>query len=105
MTRLPHPFGYYYKSMMDGKCPFCQEVEEIGASSDKEVIWCDGYENGTYMTKETCDINASGGQGHCKYCTAGDFVNRHYPEELVMVCESCKKAINFETKKVSDILF
>ncbi len=105
MAKLPHPFGYYYKSMMEGACPFCHRDDQIGISSNKEVIWCDGYENGTYLTEEACDTYASDGDGHCNYCFAGGFVNRHYPDDLVMVCERCKKAINFGTKKVSDTLF
>jgi hypothetical protein len=104
MTKLPHPFGYYYKSMMEGQCSLCHS-DQIGISKYKEVIWCDGYLSGTYLTEEACDTYAGDGQGHCKYCAAGGFVNRHYPEDLVMVCESCRKAINFKTKKVSNTLF
>jgi hypothetical protein len=54
-----------------------------------------------YLTKDACDTYASDGDGHCKYCSAGEFISRHFPDDLVMVCENCKQAINFDTQKVS----
>lgn len=100
--KLSYPFSYFYKCMMDRMCPFCQRVDGIGISKHKEVVWCD---YGTYLTKDACDTYASDGEGHCKYCSAGDFVSRQFPEELVMVCENCKKAINFDRQEVTDTLF
>jgi hypothetical protein len=102
MAKLPHPYSYYFKSMIDGKCPFCHGGD-IYTTDNKDVIWCDGYDNGTYVAAETCELFAS--EGQCNNCSEWEFVHRHYPNDLVMVCERCKIAINFGTQKVSKTLF
>lgn len=104
MAKLPYPFSYYYKSMMEEKCPFCHGGD-ISTSKSGHVIWCDGYEDGTYIVEEACHTFAVDGEGQCNYCFAGNFVHRHYPEDLIMVCERCKIAINFEKKKISKTIF
>jgi hypothetical protein len=104
IAKLTYPYNYYYKRIMEGACPLCDGVDQISISKNKDVIWCNGYEKGMYLTEEACDTYASDGDGSCKYCVAGGFAFRHYPTDLVMVCENCRQAINFETKTISKIL-
>jgi len=99
MTKLLAPYKWYYKSMINGKCPMCQS-QEISTSRDKEIIWCNGW-GGTYVTTDTCEQRANEKEGDCNECCEWDFKYRVYPNETVMVCENCQTAINFETQKVS----
>lgn len=61
--------------MMEGECPFCDGVDQVSISANKDVICCNGYKNGIYVTIEACDTYASDGDGSCKYCIAGGFAN------------------------------
>ncbi len=107
-SKLPHPFSYYYKSISEGKCPLCRS-DDIKDSRNGEVIWCDGYLNGGYVAEAACEAYAADSlnheEGHCRTCASAGYVNRHYPNDLVIVCEDCRKAINFDKQQVSEILF
>lgn len=108
MVKLKPPFSYYYKSITEGVCPLFQS-DDIKDSRSNEVIWCDGYEDGGYVAKIACETYADDSlrteEGHCRSCAIADFVNRNKPKGLVVVCEDCSKAIDFEKQQVNDILF
>ena len=132
MSKLPHPFNWYYKSfIVESKCPFCGS-EVVYNTQNLDVVYCSGY--ACYVSLYDCD--SFGEEGSCKYCSREpskycpidktsipsiDCRERNHPfckecvsiiisipsqshftSDLVCVCDECNKIVDFENLKVSE---
>jgi hypothetical protein len=115
MSKLKHPFNYYWKKYMEGKCPFC-DADIIHTFENDEIIFCSGY--GGYLVIYQ-DAAIAGRDGLCKQCLStdplqDDYSNQYFEEtspyrEIIkgqgFLCEECGHGVYFDEMKVFQELF
>jgi hypothetical protein len=102
--KLKHPFSYYWKKYMEGKCPFC-DSDELATSEDGRLVFCTGYEKGGYISLESCEAYGEARDGYCKYCVDEENVNREIVKGSAFLCEHCGHGVNFDKQELITDLF
>jgi len=103
---LSFPFNDYWKSYLDGECPFCKS-KRLVCSTNGDLFWCRAY--CTYVSDGVCECYASVNEGKCDNCCDNcgqiiDYIFREEVEDEVIFCEDCHHGVNFtEIKIVTDL--
>lgn len=115
MTKLDHPFSYYWKKYKEGRCPFCNaDIQQTFENDD--VVHCSIY--GGYLAIYQ-DAAFAGEDGECKQCERMDPLTegfskkafeetspyREITEGQGFLCEECGHGVYFDKLKMFQELF
>lgn len=104
--KLKYPFNYYWKSYTEWSCPFCGSHGNIYSTDNLDIIFCDGYGNGGYITSYADEVYAHDRNGQCDPCVDCGFLHRNIVEkEIVYLCENCAHGVNFTKMELITDLF